>query len=90
MGINISTAGVENSLCFRLYKYAKGIEEGTIEDEGFYYKIFEADTDLDISDPEQRKQAIEQANPALAILLVLSNLKERITQLLKTNLDDIF
>jgi len=65
MGINISTAGVENSLCFRLYKYAKGIEEGTIEDEGFYYKIFEADTDLDISDPEQRKQAIEQANPAL-------------------------
>ena len=30
MGINITTAGVENSL-IRLYKYAKGIEEGTIK-----------------------------------------------------------
>ena len=41
MGINITTAGVENSLAYRMYKYAKGIEEGSIEDEGFYYKIYE-------------------------------------------------
>ena len=35
MGINITTAGVENSLAYRLYKYAKGIDEGTIKDEGY-------------------------------------------------------
>ncbi len=65
MGINITTAGVENSLAYRLYKYAKGIEEGSIEDEGFYYKIFEADPELDIHKKEERKEAIKQANPAL-------------------------
>ncbi len=65
MGINITTAGVENSLAYRLYKYSKGIEEGTIEDEGFYYKIFEADPELDISNKAERKKAIEEANPAL-------------------------
>ena len=65
MGINITTAGVENSLAYRLYKYSKGIEEGTIKDEGFYYKIYEADPDLDISNKAERKKAIEQANPAL-------------------------
>ena len=65
MGINITTAGVENSLAYRLYKYAKGIDEGTIKDEGFYYKIYEADPELDISNKDERKKAIEQANPAL-------------------------
>ena len=38
IGINITTAGVENSLAYRLYKYAKSIEAGEIEDEGFYYQ----------------------------------------------------
>lgn len=65
IGINITTAGVENSLAYRLYKYAKQIEEGSVEDDGFYYKIFEADQDLDITDPKQRAQAMEQSNPAL-------------------------
>ena len=65
LGINITTAGVENSLAYRLYKYSKGIEEGTIKDEGFYFKIYEADPELDIKDKAQRKEAIEQANPAL-------------------------
>ena len=32
---------VENSLAYRLYKYAKNIEDGEIEDEGFYFKIYE-------------------------------------------------
>jgi phage terminase large subunit-like protein len=52
-------------LAYRLYKYAKSIEEGQIEDNGFYYKIYEADQDLDIADPKQRKEALEQSNPAL-------------------------
>lgn len=65
IGINITTAGVENSLAYRLYKYAKGIEAGEIEDGGFYYKIYEADQDLDINDPKQRSKALEQSNPAL-------------------------
>ena len=65
IGINITTAGVENSLAYRLYKYAKGIEAGEIEDEGFYSKIYEADQDLDIQNPKQRKEALEQSNPAL-------------------------
>jgi len=65
IGINITTAGVENSLAYRMYKYAKGIEAGELEDNGFYYKIYEADQDLDISNPKQRKQALEQSNPAL-------------------------
>ena len=65
IGINITTAGVENSLAYRMYKYAKGIEEGTIKDEGFYYKIYEADPELDITDDKQRKNAIEESNPAL-------------------------
>ena len=65
IGINITTAGVENSLAYRMYKYAKGIEEGSIEDEGFYYKIYEADQELDLADDDQRKKAIEESNPAL-------------------------
>ena len=65
IGINITTAGVENSLAYRLYKYAKGIEAGEIEDDGFYFKIYEADQELDINDKDQRKQALEQSNPAL-------------------------
>ena len=65
IGINITTAGVENSLAYRLYKYAKNIEDGEIEDEGFYFKIYEADQELDISDPKQRAKALEQSNPAL-------------------------
>lgn len=65
IGINITTAGVENSLAYRMYKYAKSIEEGQIKDDGFYYKIYEADQELDISNPKQRKQALEQSNPAL-------------------------
>jgi len=65
MGINITTAGVENSLAYRLYKYAKGIEQGSIEDEGFYFKIYEADQELDIHNKDERRKAIEQANPAL-------------------------
>ena len=65
IGINITTAGVENSLAYRLYKYAKGIEAGEIEDEGFYYKIYEADQELDINNFDQRQLALEQSNPAL-------------------------
>ena len=65
IGINITTAGVENSLAYRLYKYAKSIEAGEIEDEGFYFKIYEADQELDINDPKQRSKALEQSNPAL-------------------------
>ena len=65
IGINITTAGVENSLAYRLYKYAKGIEAGEIEDEGFYFKIYEADQELDINNFDQRQLALEQSNPAL-------------------------
>ena len=65
LGINITTAGVENSMAYRMYKYAKGIEEGTEDDEGFYFKIYEADAELDIRKKADRKKAIEQANPAL-------------------------
>ena len=65
IGINITTAGVENSLAYRLYKYAKSIEAGEIEDEGFYFKIYEADQELDIKIQNPEKKALEQSNPAL-------------------------
>ena len=65
IGINITTAGVENSLAYRLYKYGKSIQAGEIEDGGFYFKCYEADPELDIHDFDQRQQALEQSNPAL-------------------------
>ena len=91
IGINITTAGVENSLAYRLYKYAKSIEAGEIEDEGFYFKIYEADQEIG---HQRSKRKIEKLwNRAIQLLMTLwivNNLKELFNKYQKMSSEDIF
>lgn len=64
LGIFITTASNgedENNLELEKYNYAKAIEAGKIEDETFYYAIYEADEDCDVTDEKQWLKA----NPGL-------------------------
>ena len=90
IGINITTAGVENSLAYRLYKYAKSIEAGEVEDEGFYFKIYEADMELDIQDPKSRKKALNRAIQLLMIGLIVNSSRELLNKYQKMSSEDIF
>ena len=64
--IAITTAGYDRqSICFEVYDYAKKVQDGIIEDESFYFAIYEAETDCDITDPEVWKKA----NPNYGISL---------------------
>lgn len=66
LGILITTAGNgedESNLEFEKYNYAKAVEAGKIEDETFYYAIYEADEGCDV---ENEKQWLK-ANPGLDV-----------------------
>lgn len=52
-----------DNLEFEMYTYAKKLEAAEFVDEGFYYKIYEADNGCDIMDYEQWLKA----NPALGL-----------------------
>lgn len=66
LGILISTASSgedETNLEFEKYNYAKAVENGQIDDETFYYAIYEADEGCNVESPEQWLKA----NPALDV-----------------------
>lgn len=66
LGILISTASSgedETNLEFEKYNYAKAVETGQIDDETFYYAIYEADEGCNVESPEQWLKA----NPALDV-----------------------
>jgi len=61
----ISTAGWDiGSLLGRLYIHGKRVQAGEVEDPRFLFQWWEAPEDLDLSDPEQLRQAVRAANPA--------------------------
>ncbi len=64
--LSISTAGWDvQSLLGRLCKQGKHILAGEEPENGLLFVWFEADPSLDLADPEQLKEAIRQANPAV-------------------------
>lgn len=66
LGILITTAsnGEDlNNLEFEKYNYAKAVAEGKVDDESFYYAIYEADEGCDVGDERQWLKA----NPALDV-----------------------
>ncbi|HEX7119135.1 MAG TPA: terminase TerL endonuclease subunit [Longimicrobiales bacterium] len=61
----ISTAGWDvGSLLGRLYLHGKRVQAGEVDDPRFLFQWWEAPEDLDLSDPEQLRQAVRAANPA--------------------------
>ena len=62
--LNISTpGGSETDLMGRMISYAEDVDKGNIEDETFYHKFYRADPKLDLTNPDELKKAIQQANP---------------------------
>lgn len=59
MMVMITTAGMdkEESRCGELYDYGKLIENGEVEDDGFYFRWWEAPENCDHRDPENWKVA---------------------------------
>lgn len=71
--LSISTAGWDpESLLHRLYQRGK-----SGEDERLLMVWYEADSDLDLEDDEQREEAILQANPAAGDWLSKGNIEAR-------------
>lgn len=74
LGITITTASNGQdplNLEYELFQYSKQIEKGEIEDDTFYYAIFQADEGCDVLDEEQWYKA----NPALGKFRKLDDLK---------------
>lgn len=64
--IGISTAGPDlDSLLGRLYTHGVRVAAGEIEDPGFLFMWWEADERWDLEDPEQRRTAFLEGNPAI-------------------------
>ena len=64
--ISLTTAGSDtNSECFKMYTYAKRVEEGSVKDDAFLSVIYEADKDDDI----QSESTWQKANPNYGISL---------------------
>lgn len=71
--IVITTAGEDRtSVCYELYKYSKGILDGTNTDTSFYPLVYEADEDCDVLDEGQW----HKANPSLGITQTVDSFKE--------------
>lgn len=60
-----------NNLEMELYTYAKDIQKGEVDDESFFYAIFEAEKDCDILDEKQWFKS----NPALGTFRKYDDLK---------------
>lgn len=71
--LSISTAGWDpESLLHRLYRRGKAGDDPRL-----LLVWYEADDGLDLEDPEQRKQAIREANPAAGDFLSFDNIEAR-------------
>lgn len=64
--IGISTAGADlESLLGRLYLHGVKVAGGEVDDPGFLFMWWEADDKWNLADPQQRQEAIREANPAI-------------------------
>ena len=64
--IAITTSGYDTqSECYKMYSYAKRVEEGSVKDEAFLPVIYEADREADILSPE----TWAKANPNFGVSL---------------------
>jgi phage terminase large subunit-like protein len=72
-----TTAGVvdEASVCFEQYTYAKGVRDGSIDDDSFFATIFEAPAGLALDDPA----AWRAANPNLGITILEDEIAQQAT-----------
>lgn len=76
MQIGITTIGAsQDSMLGELYAHGVKVARGEIDDPGFLFLCWEADPDLDLDDPDQRRQAILQANPAAGEFLPIENIE---------------
>lgn len=74
MQIGITTVGAsQDSLLGELYNHGVAVAKGEVIDPGFLFLCWEADPDWDLEDPEQLRQAILQANPAVGEFLPMEN-----------------
>jgi phage terminase large subunit-like protein len=74
----ISTAGWDTSTVLgRLYQHGKRIESGEITDDRFLFEWHEAPADLDLEDPDQLREAIRIAHPAVGDWLSLENVERQ-------------
>lgn len=64
-GLEITTAGFngDESVAEDSYLYGKKVESGEVEDPEFLFDWKEASEDLDLSDPDDRRVAVLEANP---------------------------
>jgi len=74
MQIGITTVGAsQDSLLGDLYQHGIAVAKGEVIDPGFLFLCWEADPDWDLEDPDQLRQAILQANPAVGEFMPLEN-----------------
>lgn len=63
--LNISTAGGDkDTLLGRLYEYGRKVRSGEIVDPGFLFEWWEASERWDLTDDDQLRAALREANPA--------------------------
>ena len=77
--LDISTAGNDrDTLLGLLYDRGRQVASGEVADPAFLFEWWEADTRLDLTDPEQLRTAIRQANPATADWLDVATIEARL------------
>jgi phage terminase large subunit-like protein len=80
--LSISTPGTErDSLLGRLYEYGQRIAAGEFDDPSFLFVNYEASSTWDLTDPEQLREAIVEANPAAGAFLSVDNLLARFREI---------
>lgn len=64
-GLEITTAGFDGdeSVAEDAYRYGKQVESGEVDDPEFFFDWREASEELDLEDPDDRRQAVLDANP---------------------------
>lgn len=68
-----------NNLEMELYNYSKLIDKGEYKDDAFYYRIYEADKDCELTDIKQQIKS----NPALGIFRKLKDIQDFALKALK-------
>jgi len=78
----ISTAGWNiNSLLGRMYKHGKRVNEGEEEDPSFLMVWSEPSRDYDLSDPDERRAAVLETNPAAGVFLSTEQILQRYNEI---------
>jgi phage terminase large subunit-like protein len=61
----------------QLYQYGKRIESGEVTDDRFLFEWHEAPPGLELNDPEQLREAIRIAHPAVGDWLSMENVERQ-------------